>query len=80
MSSLSRGILSWFLLARNWCDLFLATPQSKARHHSVSTHQFIFPHVLSREFWTAWNIKSSRKIWNQLKFSTRVIFRVYCSM
>ena len=83
------GILPWFSLARIWCDLFLATPQSKARRHylplissrnSQCLIENVFPHVLSREFWSAWNNKSSRKNWNQLKFSTRVISRVYCSM
>ncbi len=44
----------------------------------------IFPHLTTRQskgdFFHAWNIKLSTKTWNQLKFSTRVISKVYCSM
>ena len=44
----------------------------------------IFPHLTTRQskgdFFHAWNIKLSTKTWNRLKFSTRVISKVYCSM
>jgi hypothetical protein len=60
----------WFSFARNWYDQFLATPRSKARRHSVFTCHFsqfpvlienIFPHVLSGDFFHAWNTSNFRR-------------------
>ena len=44
----------------------------------------IFPHLTTWQskgvYYQAWNIKLSAKTWNRLKFPTRVISMVYCSM
>jgi hypothetical protein len=86
----SACFLPWFLFARNWHDQFLATPRSNAKclqcllaiscNSLCSNWKHFSSRVLSGDFFHAWNIKLSMKTWNQLKFSTRVISKVYCFM